>query len=715
MMPAQEHIVFEVGEWTVDSLAHTLTSDSTEHQIPPKALAVLVFLAQNHGRLVTRSELIDAVWEGNAYVGDNALNNAIWRIRQVLGRDAGGTEFVKTVPKTGYQLLPTPRFLKTEASEVAVGSKYQALGKYLAVTGILLAVGVAAVFSRTDPLRRSVGEPLAIVTQLPGRELYAAPSPDGTRFAFMHVSQSGEQDLYLQSLQNIGEQPERFTSGDTSNFSPTWAPDSRHLAYIRIDDRSRLCEVVIRDTHRNEEDVVDVCVNVNQRTLSWSPDGRWLVYRKADPEAGPGLYLKAVNPDFQPREELAARRISCTGCLLIDQEVSWSPDSRFLAVTRTRNRMSEDIYRFDIDEWEFGRLTYGEMSIEGHAWDKDGRNLLYVSDKHSLDRRMWMVDSISKEKREIGHEGAGFPAYLPDYESIMFYRRRANAYIAAIPLDNTDLASSFPTAVVQTSGSERNPSYSGITNKLVYYSNISGHNEIWISDPDGSNRRQLSNLKTNAVDPSWSPDGTKISFIGLEPNTESMVVNIYDFQTDSVSTIATGFDDLGFPTWAGDGQSLIVPIWRGAEVDLWRVALDGDQLTRITTTGGKFGRESADGQYLYYTKADTRGLYRMTMADGTESLVISDIVSSGIGNWTFAGPETVLYARRRDGHSQIVRYDLTTSARTVLVRHPGRTMHRFGMLTYSEQLDRLYFTHREPQQIDILMAPDPLAALDTGS
>ena len=156
-MRAQEHIVFQVGEWTVDSLAHTLTNDSTEYQIPPKALSVLVFLAQNHGRLVTRGELIDAVWEGNAYVGENALNNAIWRIRQVLGHDAGGTEFVKTVPKTGYQLLPTPHFLKTEASEVSAESKFHALGKYMVAAGIVLAVGAAAVFSRTDPLRRSAG------------------------------------------------------------------------------------------------------------------------------------------------------------------------------------------------------------------------------------------------------------------------------------------------------------------------------------------------------------------------------------------------------------------------------------------------------------------------------------------------------------------------------------------------------------------------------
>ncbi|MEM8683299.1 MAG: winged helix-turn-helix domain-containing protein [Pseudomonadota bacterium] len=714
-MAVKERIVIELGEWTVDSLALSISNGNDEHHVPAKVMAVLVYLAENHGRLVTRQELIDSIWDGNTYVGEKTLTNAIWRIRQALGRDADDVEFIKTTPKIGYQLVPVPCFRNPGDDEAAPATRPALSLTYVAVAALALGLAAVWLFAGADRGFRPAEESPLIMTQLPGRELYPAPSPDGSQFAFMHVSQAGAQDLYVQSFEDADRQPERFTAGGTSNYSPSWAPDSRHLAYIRIDDQSRRCEVVIRDMQLGEEYPADVCVAVDQRTLSWSPDGRWLVYRKADPVLGPGLYLKAMNLDARPRGELQDRRISCTDCALTDQEVSWSPDSRALAVTRTKNRMSEDIHLFDIDEWQFSRLTFGESSIEGHVWDREGQNLLYVSDRHSLNRRIWAVNLPTGNKREIGYEGAGFPVFLPNYESIMFYRRRANAHIAAIPIEGGDGASHFPSVIVQTSGSERNPSYSHVANKLAYYSNVSGHNEIWIADPDGSNRRQITSLKTSAIDPSWSPGGDKIVFVAFEPYTESLSVRIYDLLSDTQHTVSTGFDDFGSPTFASDGRSLIVPVYRGEDgVDLWRVSIDGNQFNRITHNGAEFGRESADGRYLHYSKQGARGLFRMSLADGEESLLISDVMSTGYGNWTWAGSDKVLYARHQDGHSEIVRYDLDSGARNVVVKHPGRTIHRFGMLSYSDAHGLLYFTHREPQQIDILMAPNPLPAAPKG-
>ena len=288
-MSVQERIVFEIGEWTVDSLAHSLSYGDEEHQVPAKVMAVLVYLAQNHERLVTREELIDAVWDGNAYVGEKALNNAIWRIRQVFDLGDEGTELVKTTPKTGYQLLAAPAFSRFENSAVDSPGGLTPLGKYLLVAAAVLAIAAIAALAMRDSPVRMIDEPLAVVTQLPGRELYAATSPDGAMFAFLHVSQQGTQDLYVQSLQNPGRQPTKFTSSDASNFAPTWAPDSSHIAYIRIDDTTLNCEIVVRDLNSNSEEVIDVCVDVGYTTLSWSPDGLWLVYRKDDPVFGPGL------------------------------------------------------------------------------------------------------------------------------------------------------------------------------------------------------------------------------------------------------------------------------------------------------------------------------------------------------------------------------------------------------------------------------------------
>ncbi len=708
-MTVQKRIVFEVGDWTVDSLTHSLSQGDNEHQVPAKVMAVLVHLAQNHERLVTREELIDAVWDGNAYVGEKALNNAIWRIRQVLGHDADGAEFVKTTPKTGYQLSVVPVFLRLDDGDHVASSDSNRSNNLMLIAITVIATAFIVAFVAREPVVRSVDEPLAVVTQLPGRELYAAPSPDGSMFAFLHVSQKGTQDLYVQSLIDPEGQATQFSSDDASNFTPTWAPDNRHLAYVRVDNASGLCEIVVRDLSADSEEVIDECVDIGYSTLSWSPDGRWLVFRKADPELGPGLYLKAMNPNFRPTEELNDRRISCTACLLFDQEVSWSPDSAFLAVTREKNRLSQDVYRFEIDRWQYKRLTHGEVSIKGHTWDKHGENILYVSNKHTLDRRLWVVSAETGERREIGYQGAGFPAYLPDYESILFYRRSVTTYIAAIKLDRGSGASSFPQPVIQTSGSERNPSYSRHSKKLAYYSNLSGNNEIWIAEADGSGRQQLTDLKSNAIDPSWSPDGKQIAFIALDPSTEATTVKIYDLEANSTRTVTTGFGDHGPPSWAVDGQALIVPIWQGQDVDLWRVAIDGNQLTRLTTSGAEFGRESLDGKLLFYTKANERGLFRLSPVNGEEVRVIDDIVLNGIGNWTWADAETLIYARHLDGHSEIVEANLSIRSERVLVQHPSRTVHRYGMLSYSPERDVLFFTHREPQQIDILMAPDPLS------
>ena len=710
-MSTHKQLVFEIGPLRFDSLAHTVADGSSETAIPPKVMAVLAMLAENHGRLVTRRELIDTVWDGNEYVGENALNNAIWRVRQILGEvgeNGEDGEAIKTVPKTGYQLLPEPRFLETDVADPAGRRQTPLSGWPWPIAATVVAVaGVAAVLVLGRQPQTGIGM-AELVTQLPGRELYAAPSPDGSRFAFMHVSPTNQQHIYMQSLRDDGAQPERLTSGDRSYYSPTWAPDGRHLAYLRLGETDADCEVIVRDTLQGIERIADECVDESHRTLSWSPDGRWLVYRRDDPELGSGLYLTAMSANFLPNEELIGRRISCAECPLNDREVSWSPDGKTLAVTRTKNRMSEDVYLFDIERWQYRRLTDGEPSIEGHTWSRDGSHLLYVSDKHSLDRRIWAVDIATGNKRPLGHEGAGFPVYLPDYDAIMFYRRRANSYVASVPLNNEDSAQSFPSPIIQTSGAERSPQYSAASGRLAYYSNISGHNEIWTADADGGGRRQITQLEASAIDPSWSPDGTRLSFLVSDSDTGAAVIHLYDFGTSEVKALTTGFGDLGFPTWAADGESLIVPIWQGSTVDLWRVAIDGSQLTRVTSTGAKFGRESPDGEHIYFNKADQRGLFRMPVAGGTESLVIDDIVSSGFGNWVFSSPDTILYARRKGGLSEIVRYRLATGEREVMLRHPGRTIHRFGMISYAKQPGLLFFTHMEPQQIDIWMAPDPL-------
>jgi TolB-like protein/DNA-binding winged helix-turn-helix (wHTH) protein len=72
--------------------------------IEPKALRLLVFLIENRGRLVSRRELLDAIW-GDAFVTDHVLNRAIGQLRRQLADDAKEPRYVETVPTLGYRFI----------------------------------------------------------------------------------------------------------------------------------------------------------------------------------------------------------------------------------------------------------------------------------------------------------------------------------------------------------------------------------------------------------------------------------------------------------------------------------------------------------------------------------------------------------------------------------------------------------------------------------
>jgi len=64
---------------------------------------VLTVLAVAAGTLVSKRELIDAVWR-TEYVGEHALTQVIAELRAALGDDARNPIFIETIPRRGYRL-----------------------------------------------------------------------------------------------------------------------------------------------------------------------------------------------------------------------------------------------------------------------------------------------------------------------------------------------------------------------------------------------------------------------------------------------------------------------------------------------------------------------------------------------------------------------------------------------------------------------------------
>ena len=99
------------GTFALDMATMRLLGPSGAIELRPKTFDVLLYLAKNPGRVMSKAALLDAVWP-NVTVTDDAISHCISEARRALGTD--GAVLIETVPRRGYMLvasaeLPTSR------------------------------------------------------------------------------------------------------------------------------------------------------------------------------------------------------------------------------------------------------------------------------------------------------------------------------------------------------------------------------------------------------------------------------------------------------------------------------------------------------------------------------------------------------------------------------------------------------------------------------
>jgi predicted ATPase len=88
----------------LDTANQCLLHNGKPIDLPPKPFAVLRYLVENPGRLITHDELLDALWP-ETYVQPQVLRTYVLELRKVLGDDAGQPRFIQTVHKRGFRFV----------------------------------------------------------------------------------------------------------------------------------------------------------------------------------------------------------------------------------------------------------------------------------------------------------------------------------------------------------------------------------------------------------------------------------------------------------------------------------------------------------------------------------------------------------------------------------------------------------------------------------
>ena len=95
--------VLKLGNIVLDREKHSVAVGKEPVELTYKEYELLVYLAENQNRVVSRDELLDKLWDWRADVETRTLDIHIKTLRQKLGEEAG--HYIKTVRSVGYRFM----------------------------------------------------------------------------------------------------------------------------------------------------------------------------------------------------------------------------------------------------------------------------------------------------------------------------------------------------------------------------------------------------------------------------------------------------------------------------------------------------------------------------------------------------------------------------------------------------------------------------------
>jgi DNA-binding winged helix-turn-helix (wHTH) protein len=121
---------YRFGEFEIDLGRHELRRRGEAVRIEPQVFDLLLYLVRHRDRIVSKDELIEAIWQGRV-ISEAALSTCISAARRAVGDSGESQNLIRTVPKRGFrfvggidhepspQLMPGKDGIATDASLAA--------------------------------------------------------------------------------------------------------------------------------------------------------------------------------------------------------------------------------------------------------------------------------------------------------------------------------------------------------------------------------------------------------------------------------------------------------------------------------------------------------------------------------------------------------------------------------------------------------------------
>ena len=699
------------GVFELDLSTGELRKSGVKVRLQEQPFQVLRALVEKPGEVVSREDLQQLLWPDETFVDfEDGLSTAVRKIRQALSDSASNPRFIETLPKRGYRFVaPVDGFVREESPRPFTEPGRKRI-RYWAVGCALILIALAAIMRRpSGPLATAPLRPVPLTTY-PGQEITPELSPDGSQVAFGWTGpEGGDFDLYAKVV-GAGE-PVRLTDHPEDEFGPAWSPDGKWIAFVRLEAEA---PVGIDNLNRAPGALVVIPalgggarwskwfshgVGIRGRLACWTPDSRWLITTELESDhVSRGLKMYPIDGGPAQPVTLPGSRL---GGPVTDQAPVLSPDGKTLAFTRCASADCElyvmDFPAHDDELSEPRQLTPSSPFFkQSGAWLNDGSGVLLSSTGGSGTDMLWLQplapDSISIDLGVLGR----YPTTSMATGALVYEERRIRTDIWRLRLSAPGLPAGETVRFIGSTRVDDAPGFSPDGKRLAFSSTRSGSLEVWLTDAEGAEFRQLTRVAgPQTGNGRFSPDGSTLLFVSMvDGNRDVYLMDATGGEPRRLT--ASPANDFA-ASWSADGEWIYFSSDRAGRVEVWKMPAQGGEPTLVAPGGGINGGESPDGRFIYFTRTIApAGLARVSAASGQEELLVADV-----GPWIVARDEGVYY-QPAEARSEIRYFDLGTQ-QSSLVYRTDKLIGRFGV---SPGGSWLLLPIREPDESDLMLVED---------
>ncbi len=169
---------------------------------------------------------------------------------------------------------------------------------------------------------------------------------------------------------DYGHTTDLSTRAASDDKDPAWSPNGKWIAYVRDDGVDSQVMIRAADGHGAPRALTQEGDVTYSGPLQWSPDSRWLTYTNSRQQ----LWL--VNVKTDKRKKVAADRQMIVGAF---QDATFSPDSRWLAFSKHLPNHLRGLFIFNVATGALHQISHGNFSDSRPAFSHNGKYLFFVS------------------------------------------------------------------------------------------------------------------------------------------------------------------------------------------------------------------------------------------------------------------------------------------------------------------------------------------------